>query len=209
MSESNRRARLGGAFPAASLLASLALSGCVTHHHHHGAPVPVAHARTHSTTVHHSETRIVYHPEHRVNLVFDDGWGGYWVRELPHHYYYGGRYFRWHANRWHESGHPHGPWIGVDAHRLPRALHRHHDRIARADAKEHWRRKREERREDRREVRHEHREEKREARKERREERHETRQERRRERPEARNERVAQTRRHGGGRPDRADADRD
>jgi len=142
---------------AGGLLASLALSGCVTHHHHHGA----SDAETRVQAPERDETRVVivrdanrrdlyFHTEHRVNLVYDAGWGGYWVRELPHHYYYSGRYFRRHADRWHQSRHPRGPWVAVEARRLPRSLHDHHARIERIEAKQDWKQSKREAKQERR-----------------------------------------------------------
>ena len=163
MSESARRDRFGLALFSGALLASLALSGCVTHHHHHG---PRAHAA--AATVAHTETRVVTVPvtashghvhhryDHGVSLVFDSAWGGYWVRDLPNHYYRAGLYFRWHADRWHQSRHPRGPWVVIGASKLPRTLDRHHARIAHSEAKQAWKETKrevaEERREQKREI---------------------------------------------------------
>jgi len=187
MSKSTRRTRCVFTLLAGSLLSSLTLSGCVTHHHHHGSRKPaVTHTETHVVTARNpSHGRVHFHPEHRINLVYDGGWGGYWVRELPHHYYYAGRYFRWHGHRWQRSRHPHGPWVGIETRRLPRGLDSHQARIARVEANRSWKpskgqttQERREAKRQRRQVEQEHRKDKREVKEER--------PERRRERAQAR-----------------------
>jgi hypothetical protein len=184
MSEPTGRVRIAFTLLAASLLAIALLSGCVTHHHHHYGSWTVRNP---------SHGHRYVHPEHRVSLVYDRHWGGYWVVEFSHHYYYDGFYFRLDADRWHQARHPHGPWVVIETRRLPGFLHHHHLRIARDEAKQAWKQARQEARQERREDRHEakqeRREERREAKQERREDRHEAKQERREERQEAKQER--------------------
>src|SRR5262245_2251144 len=108
----------------AGAFAVLLLSGCVQHHYHECPEVP---ASTSSTVYYGPPASVsngyVYHYyDQDVTLVFDSGWGGYWVRDYPDHYYYGGEYYYWYSRRWHRGHGPKGPWVLIDYRDLPGGL---------------------------------------------------------------------------------------
>jgi hypothetical protein len=62
------------------------------------------------------------HKQHGLELVYDSGRGVYVVVELPHHYYYKGRYYRILGNQWQVGIHIDGPWQSVSEKSLPPGL---------------------------------------------------------------------------------------
>ena len=175
MFESSFRRRILSLALGASLLPTLASTGCVVHHHHTGGSVQVVEAPPLTPA-----DGYVHH-HHGAILVFDRSWNGYSVRGHPHHYFYGNHYYRWDNGHWQRAPRIGGPWLSVDQRSLPPGLHQrevaHERRDERREAvKEHREERREavqEQREDRREAVQERREERREAAQERREERRE------------------------------------
>lgn len=176
--------------------AALLLSGCVQHHYH----CPDVPASSASSTAYYgppasvSHGTVYHYYDQDVTLIFDADWGGYWVRDYPDHYYYGGEYFYWYGRRWHRGHGPHGPWVLIDIRDLPGRLDRHHMRIAKGEALQSWHdaakarkdaekeraaAEREERKDERQDARREEHAERHDEAREAREERHEARDERR------------------------------
>jgi hypothetical protein len=196
MFESFFRRRILSLALGASLLLTLASTGCVVHHHHTGGSVQVVEAPPLSPA------DGYVHSYYGAVLVFDRSWNGYWVRDYSHHYFYRDHYYRWDNGHWQRASRIGGPWLSVDRLALPPGLHQrevaHERRDERREAVKEQREDRreavQERREERREAVQEHQKEQREAAQERREDRREAVQERRDERREAVQERREERR---------------
>lgn len=65
-----------------------------------------------------------------VDMVFDSGLGLYIVTGYPDCYFFGGRYYRYHAPYWEYSPHLNGPWRLEPYESLPPSLRGRHEYIA-------------------------------------------------------------------------------
>ena len=110
-----RRTFMRGGLAAVS---GLGLAGC---NHFYGGPP--AHRRRGGGPPPHAPAHGYRHKHRRsgTDLVFDTGLGVYVVAGLGH-YFYGGKFYRWHRNRWQISVNARGPWDWADDHRVPRKL---------------------------------------------------------------------------------------
>ncbi len=62
------------------------------------------------------------HKQHGVELVYDSGRGVYVVVDFPLHFYFEGRYYRYHEPHWEVGVQVDGPWESVSEEVLPRGL---------------------------------------------------------------------------------------
>jgi len=122
------------------------LSGCFHSHHRaqrggheahaghdHGGPPPWAPAHGHRRK---HEAHHAHQDSHSgdVKVVFDSEHGVYVVIGFPHHYYDAGHYYRLDSGRWQVSAGFKGPWLGIEATKVPESL-RHASKKPKKDKK--------------------------------------------------------------------------
>lgn len=62
------------------------------------------------------------HKQQGVEIVYDSGRGVYVVVDFPLHFYFEGRYYRFHEPRWEVGVHIDGPWESVSEKAIPPGL---------------------------------------------------------------------------------------